>query len=115
MLLEQDPTLQTLPHVSSQEPTTHKTRQDSNRNKQHTRKIKTPNELTFHISGPNTKSPFLKKTKRKETGIENVSVSTMVADDDGGATRRYRTRHGCCAATKERPMAEITTKFNCEY
>jgi hypothetical protein len=25
----------------------------------------------------------------------------MVADDDGGATGRYRTRHGCCAATKE--------------
>jgi len=25
----------------------------------------------------------------------------MVADDDGGATRKYRTQHACCAATKE--------------
>ncbi len=65
MLLEQDPTLQTLPHVSSQEPTTHKTRQDTNRNKQHTRKIKTPNELTFHILGQNTKNPFRQEDETK--------------------------------------------------
>jgi hypothetical protein len=69
MLLEQDPTLQKLPHVSSQEPTTHKTRQDINRNKQHTTKIKTPNELTFHISGPNTKESLLSR-RRSETKLE---------------------------------------------
>ncbi len=33
----------------------------------------------------------------------------MVADDDGGATRKYRTQHACCAATKETRERNRTT------
>ncbi len=114
MLLEQDPPLQTLPHASSQEQTKHETRRDNKRIKQHTKQTNTPNRQTFKSYARIQNVLLVKKRKRDERGIENLSVSTMVADDDGGATRKYRTQHACCVATKEtreKPHRNTLSRF----
>ncbi len=103
MLLEQDPPLQTLPHASSPEQTTHETRRDEtpneSNNTQNKPRHQTDKLFKSHAQIQNVL--LVKKTKWNERGIENLRVSTMVADDDGGATRRYRKQHDGCAAAKE--------------
>jgi hypothetical protein len=77
MLLEQDPPLQTLPHASSQEQTTHETRHQTNQTTHKTNQDTKP--TNFQISRPNTKRP---SNQENEVGRK-------------GNRKSQRTYHGC--------------------